>query len=54
MVFDFADFATNVQSVCGISIVKDYYNLEKFNVMVLANKTNEIQLSNPNSRIGER
>ena len=30
----------NRQSVCGMSIVKDYYKLQKFNVMEIA-KSNE-------------
>lgn len=29
-----------VQSVCGISVVKDYYKLQKFNVMEIANAKN--------------
>ncbi|RXW16571.1 hypothetical protein EST38_g9284 [Candolleomyces aberdarensis] len=28
------------KSVCGVSIVRDYYKLAKFNVLELANKTN--------------
>ncbi|KIM40614.1 hypothetical protein M413DRAFT_165114 [Hebeloma cylindrosporum] len=28
------------KSVCGVSIVKDYYRLQKFNVMEIANKKN--------------
>jgi len=28
------------QSVCGVSIVKDYYKSQKFNVMEIANKKN--------------
>ncbi|KAH7926091.1 hypothetical protein BV22DRAFT_1128473 [Leucogyrophana mollusca] len=28
------------KSICGVSVVKDYYRLQKFNVMELANKKN--------------
>ncbi|KAI6155196.1 hypothetical protein BKA82DRAFT_4075623 [Pisolithus tinctorius] len=31
------------KSVCGVSILKDYYRLQKFNVMTLANEKNETE-----------
>jgi tRNA acetyltransferase TAN1 len=30
------------QSVCGVSILRDYYKLQKFNVMTLANEKNMV------------
>lgn len=32
-----------LQSVCGVSILKDYYKLHKFNVMTLANEKNAVE-----------
>ena len=29
-----------IQSVCGVSVVKDYYKYSKFNVLEIANKFN--------------
>ncbi|KAG6331615.1 hypothetical protein ID866_7479 [Astraeus odoratus] len=29
------------KNVCGVSILRDYYRLQKFNVMTLANERNE-------------
>ena len=31
------------QSVCGVSILRDYYKLHKFNVMTLANEKNAVE-----------
>lgn len=31
-----------LQSVCGVSILRDYYKLHKFNVMTLANEKNAV------------
>ncbi len=41
------------QSVCGISVVKDYYKLQKFNVMEIAN-TKNIRDENATSRVSEK
>ncbi|KAG6374376.1 hypothetical protein JVT61DRAFT_4411 [Boletus reticuloceps] len=32
-----------LQSVCGVSILRDYYKLHKFNVMMLANEKNAVE-----------
>lgn len=32
-----------LQSVCGVSILRDYYKLHKFNVMTLANEKNAVE-----------
>ena len=42
-----------VQSVCGISVVKDYYKLQKFNVMEIANAKNQ-QDGNDTGRVAEK
>jgi tRNA acetyltransferase TAN1 len=40
------------QSVCGVSIVKDYYKLQKFNVMEIASKKNRAdQVQESGSRV---
>ncbi|KIJ66949.1 hypothetical protein HYDPIDRAFT_85887 [Hydnomerulius pinastri MD-312] len=31
------------KSVCGVSILRDYYRLQKFNVMMLSNEKNEVK-----------
>jgi hypothetical protein len=42
------------QSVCGVSIVKDYYKLQKFNVMEIANKKNRSdQVEESGSRVSQ-
>jgi hypothetical protein len=37
---DSADSLFRLQNVCGISIVRDYYARQKFNVMEIANMKN--------------
>ena len=32
-----------LQSICGVSILRDYYKLHKFNVMTLANEKNAVE-----------
>ncbi|XP_006459466.1 hypothetical protein AGABI2DRAFT_218712 [Agaricus bisporus var. bisporus H97] len=39
------------KSVCGISIVQDYYRLQKFNVMEIANAKQRSEPSNSDSRV---
>ena len=42
------------QSVCGVSIVKDYYKLQKFNVMEIANKKKRAdQVEESGSRVSQ-
>lgn len=49
-----SDFLTICQSVCGVSIVKDYYKLQKFNVMEIANKKNRAdQVEESGSRVSQ-
>ncbi|TCD70194.1 hypothetical protein EIP91_004373 [Steccherinum ochraceum] len=43
------------KSLCGISVVKDYYKLQKFNVMEIANaKNEETKFESGEGRLGER
>lgn len=46
---------TRQQSVCGISVVKDYYELQKFNVMEIANSKNEeLKFKDGEGRMAEK
>jgi tRNA acetyltransferase TAN1 len=49
IIFIEVPFLTHEQNVCGVSVVKDYYRLQKFNVMELANE----KKSEGNFREGE-
>ncbi|THH27864.1 hypothetical protein EUX98_g6323 [Antrodiella citrinella] len=43
------------QSICGISVVKDYYKMQKFNVMEIANtKNEEIGFKEGEGRLAEK
>lgn len=47
------DVTYPTQSVCGVSVVKDYYKLQKFNVMEVANAKN-LKDGNAGGRISEK
>lgn len=41
------------QSVCGISLVEDYYRLQKFNIMEISNAARANAVGNAGSRISQ-